>query len=87
MPTITLVHAPACHFCVDAQEVLAALGGEFDLLVERVGADSEAGRRLVAAHRPTMFPLILLDGEFFSHGRLPRRKLRARLAAHVVRAT
>jgi hypothetical protein len=28
-----------------------------------------------------MFPLVLLDGAFFSQGRLPRRKLRALLAS------
>jgi len=28
-----------------------------------------------------MFPLVLVDGAFFSQGRLPRRKLRALLAS------
>jgi len=34
---------------------------------------------LVQKYRASMSPLVLLDGEFFSHGRLPRRKLAKRL--------
>jgi len=29
----------------------------------------------VAVHRPAMNPLVLVDGAFFSSGRLPRKKL------------
>jgi hypothetical protein len=78
--TITLVHAPACHLCEDAQAALAELSREVPIDVELVAADSDAGRALVAVHRPGMFPLALLDGAYFSTGRLPRRKLRAKLA-------
>jgi hypothetical protein len=82
MPTtkITLVRATACHFCADAQEVLADLQREYPIEVDAVEMDSESGAVLVAAHRPAMFPLVLVDGAFFSAGRLPRRKLRALLA-------
>lgn len=79
--TITVINAPACHFCVDAQDALTELGHEFPMRVELVEADSDAGTGLVGAHRPTMFPLVLVDGAFFSQGRLPRRKLRALLAS------
>jgi hypothetical protein len=78
--TVALIHTPACHFCADARAALAELGREFDLAVELVEADSDAGRELVARHRPAMFPLILVDGTYFSVGRLPRGKLRALLA-------
>lgn len=81
VPTITVVHTPACHFCADAQQALAELGSEFPIRVQRVEVDSPAGRALVSEHRPAMFPLVLVDGAYFSAGRLPRRKLRARLAA------
>ena len=81
MPTITVVHAPACHLCADAQEALTVLGQEMPIQVELVDTDSETGMALVGTHRPTMFPLVLLDGAFFSQGRLPRRKLRALLAS------
>lgn len=81
-PTIiTLVHAPACHFCVDAQDALDELARQHPIVVELVDADSDAGQRLLATHRPTMFPLVLVDGRLFSVGRLPRRKLQALLAA------
>jgi hypothetical protein len=88
MPMITLVSSPACHFCADAQAVLADLGREFPVQVQVVLADSQTGAALVGAHRPAMFPLVLVDGGYFSQGRLPRRKLRALLAerAAVVRA-
>jgi hypothetical protein len=79
--TITLVHAPACHLCADAQAALAELSGQFPLDIDLVPADGATGRALVDAHRPAMFPLVLIDGVFFSAGRLPRGKLRARLAA------
>jgi hypothetical protein len=82
--TITLVHAPACHLCADAQTALAELGGQFPIDVDLVLADSAAGRTLVDAHRPAMFPLVLVDGVFLSAGRLPRGKLRALLAARPV---
>lgn len=79
--TITLVHAPACHFCADAQDALTELGHQFPIKVDLVAVDSDAGAALIGAHRPAMFPLVLVDGAFFSTGRLPRRKLRALLAA------
>jgi hypothetical protein len=80
MPTITLVHAPACQFCADAEAGLTSLALEFEFRVDLVAANSETGRVLVDGHRPAMFPLVLVDGAFFSQGRLPRRKLRALLA-------
>ncbi|HET8680453.1 MAG TPA: hypothetical protein VFM54_01050 [Micromonosporaceae bacterium] len=82
--TVTLVHGPACHLCFDAQAALTELSRELPIRVELVAADSDAGRDLVGAHRPAMFPLVLVDGVFFSAGRLPRRKLRARLATRPV---
>ncbi len=79
--SVVLVHAPACHFCADAEVALAELSREYPVEVELVAAESAAGQALVDAYRPAMFPLVLLDGAFFSAGRLPRRKLRAKLVA------
>lgn len=81
---ITVVHSPACHFCDDAQAVLAELGGEFPLTVDLVSATSPSGARLVHEHRAPMYPLVLVDGVFFSFGRLPRRKLRRLLERRAV---
>jgi hypothetical protein len=67
IPTITVVHTRACHLCVDALDTLTALGDDVQL----------------ATHRPTMFPLVLVDGSFFSQGRLPRHKVRALLSSRL----
>jgi hypothetical protein len=82
--TITLVHSVACHYCDDAEEGLARLRRDFTFDVELVPADSDAGRELIAVHRPAMFPLVLADGEYLSAGRLPRGKLRAWLSTRAV---
>lgn len=73
---VTVVYAPACHFCDDARRVLAEFATGYPLTVEQVGADTARGRQLLAEHRAGMFPLVLIDGVFFSSGRLPRGKLR-----------
>ena len=78
---IVLVHAPACHFCEDARAALDEFRRDYDLAVDLVEAGSATGQDLVARHRPAMFPLVLVDGAFFSVGRLPRGKLRTLVAA------
>lgn len=80
---VTVVHAPACHFCEDAEQALDTIAERFPLEVDTVDIDSTEGRRLVAVHRPAMNPLVLVDGTFFSSGRLPRRKLEKLLARTV----
>ncbi|MCB2412691.1 glutaredoxin family protein [Demequina sp. TTPB684] len=72
---VTLVHSPACHFCDDASVALAELATTQPIDVTTVGLESDEGAALVARHRPAMNPLVLVDGEFFSSGRLPRKKL------------
>ena len=78
---ITVVHSPACHFCDDARAVLADLATEFPLTVEYLACTEPRGAALIRQHRAGMYPLVLLDGGFFSAGRLPRKKLRAQLTA------
>jgi hypothetical protein len=75
VPVVTVVEAPACHFCADAQQALATLAEQTPLEIRVVAIGSEEGRALVAEHRPALNPLVLLDGRFFSGGRLPRKKL------------
>ena len=81
---VTVVHAPACHFCDDAVGTLADLGATWPLVVRVVELESTEGALLVAEHRPAMNPLVLLDGAYFSSGRLPRKKLLKLLAARAV---
>lgn len=78
---VTLVESEACHFCADAHLVLDDLAIDYPLVVETLDVRSEPGRRLMALHRAAMSPLVLIDGAFFSSGRLPRRKL----ATHLTR--
>lgn len=75
----TVVQSLACHFCDDADRALTELAENYPLVLDRVDIRSDRGRALVAAHRSPMSPLVLLDGTFFSAGRLPRRKLEAAL--------
>lgn len=84
---ITLVHAEACHFCTDASRVLDEVSANFPIEVTGVNVASDQGAALVALHRPAMSPLVLVDGAFFSQGRLPRKKLEALLRTRVPAAT
>ena len=75
-PVVTMVTAEACHFCAEAEIVLADLDREFPLAVERIDARSREGRALLQELRAPMTPLVLLDGAYVSSGRLSRRRLR-----------
>ena len=77
---VTLVEAPACHLCEHAKSALAVLAQSFPMTVRVLSIGDEAGRALMEQHRAPMSPLVLLDGQYFSAGRLPRRKLERRLA-------
>lgn len=72
---VTIVESEGCHFCVAAGEALAEAAARYPLAVRTIDARSAEGQALLQEHRATMSPLVLLDGSFFSHGRLPRRKL------------
>jgi hypothetical protein len=72
---ITVVSAPACHFCEDAQSAIAELARDFAISTQHISIESAEGHALVSRHRPGMSPLVLVDDEYFSAGRLPRKKL------------
>lgn len=72
---ITVVTAPACHLCGDAIDTLRRLASRYPLDVTILDITNAEGRRLVEDHRAPMSPLVIVDGELFSWGRLPRRKL------------
>lgn len=81
---ITLVTAPGCHFCEDAHDVLTRRAGSDDSIELRiVEAMSPEGLSLIGRHRPAMNPLVLVDDEYFSSGRLPGRKLDTHLRRRV----
>jgi hypothetical protein len=79
------VPQPACHFCEDADDALAQLASTFVFELEHVPADTPEGQRLYAVHRPALAPLVLVDGDYFSAGRLPRKKLTKLLTARGAR--
>jgi glutaredoxin len=78
---ITLVHTAGCHYCADARTAFEELGREYPLRVDEVDAATPEGLALLAEHRVPMFPLVLVDGRFFSYGRLSRGRLRRLLDA------
>ena len=78
---VTVVESPGCHFCEDAHRVLADAAERYPLRVRTEDVATAEGRRLMTAHRVGMSPLVLVDGAFFSSGRLPRRKLNKLLTA------
>ena len=78
---ITVVHSPACHFCDDARAALTDLATQYPLTVDYLACTEPRGAALIREHRAGMYPLVLVDGGFFSAGRLPRKKLRAKLIA------
>ena len=81
---VTVVHSAGCHLCDDAEAVLADLARDFRLEITLVDAVEPWGQALVREHRAPMYPLVLVDGMFFSFGRLPRKKLRKLLDVHAV---
>ena len=78
---VTVVESDACHFCDDAHRVLEELAVRYPLAIDTVSVRTAAGQELMSSHRAALSPLVLLDGTFFSHGRLPRRKLAKALHA------
>lgn len=73
---VLVVTGAACHLCDDALTVLEDLRSDFPLEIRAVEAASSEGREIVGARRPPLLPLVLVDDEVFSFGRLPRKKLR-----------
>ena len=76
MVDVIVATSTACHLCADALDALAELSEEFPLSVREVDIFSPEGISLVERHRPPMPPAVVIDGDLFSSGRLPRKKLR-----------
>jgi glutaredoxin len=81
---VTVVSTPSCHYCADAEQALTVIADRYPIHVRVVELQSPEGLRLTARHRPAMSPLVLVDGRFFSAGRLPRKKLLAMLRGAAV---
>ncbi|MDP1877455.1 MAG: thioredoxin family protein [Actinomycetota bacterium] len=80
LPEVTIVASSGCHFCADAESAIAEIAREHPLHVTRVRFTSPEGSGLIQQFGASMSPLVLLDGEYVSSGRLPRGRLRKLLA-------
>ncbi len=78
---ITVVKAEACHFCHDALQLLDEMTAEYPMRIRILDIRDPEGCALMQEHRAALSPLILVEGVFFSQGRLPRGKIRRLLAA------
>ena len=76
---VTLLTAPSCDLCDHAQEVLARVGKDHDLEVEKISIETSRGRILMIEQRFVFPPGVLVEGQPFSFGRLSERRLRKRL--------
>ena len=76
---VMVVTSPACHFCADAQAVLADLARTHPLDVRTVDMATDEGRAIVREHGAPMPPVVLVEGKLLGWGRLSRGKLRRRL--------
>ena len=79
MSEVVLLTKEDCHFCEQAKDVLARLRGEYELRVREVRLDSEEGRTLALESGAPFPPVVFLNGDTFSYGRLSERKLRKAL--------
>jgi hypothetical protein len=70
-----LVAAPRCHFCDDAAELLEDLGARYLLTIREVALESDEGTAIAARFRVPFPPVLLINGDYFGHGRVSRRKL------------
>lgn len=77
---IVLVTAPQCHFCEEAKGALAELAQRYPLRIREVDLAEPEGTALVRRFRVPFPPIVMVDGAFFGHGRISRRKLEATLA-------
>ncbi|MGZ4619026.1 MAG: glutaredoxin domain-containing protein [Frankiaceae bacterium] len=82
---IVVVSSPGCHFCADAAAALTEIAADYPLSVSHLDAESAQGAALVRTAGAPMYPLVLVDGQVFSWGRLPRRKLRRLLTQRAAR--
>lgn len=80
MTEIVLLTKEDCHFCEQAKDVLARLGRDYDLSVRELQLESDEGQTLAARSGALFPPVVFLNGEAFSYGRLSERKLRKALA-------
>lgn len=68
-----------CGLCDHAKDVLARVSAEHPLYVKEISLETEEGRVLGLRAGAPFPPVLLLDGQPFSYGRLSERRLRKAL--------
>lgn len=69
-----------CHFCDEAKRLLGRFAADGQLTLREVPLASQEGDRLSREAAAPFPPVVFLDGEYFSYGRLSERKLRRALS-------
>ncbi len=72
---IMLVTASRCHYCDDAKSLLEALRETYPLSIREIELTSDEGAAIVGRYRAPFPPVLVIDGEYFGHGRISHRKL------------
>ena len=76
MTEIVLLTKGDCNLCEHAKATLGRLGEEFELDMRELSLDSGEGVRLARDSNAPFPPVVFVNGEAFSYGRLSERKLR-----------
>ena len=80
MTRVTLLTAPHCKLCGHALAVLERVSQDTPLTIETLALDSAEGRAALGSEAFPFPPVILLNGQAYSYGRLSERRLRNDLA-------
>ena len=78
----TLLTKRDCEACDQAKAVLARVAADYPLQIETLDIDSPVGRELAAAAAFGFPPMLLIDQQPVSYGRLSERRLRRVLEHH-----
>lgn len=79
MTSVLLLTKEDCSLCDDAKDVLERLRPRYGLEIQSISLESEEGRRLALTSGAAFPPVVFVDGELFSYGRLSERRLRRAL--------
>lgn len=76
---VTVVSAEECHYCKRVRRILEHLELNYPMTIKYIGMSTPIGSDLIAGHRVPFPPLLLLDDEYFGHGRISEKKLERHL--------
>ena len=80
MTEVVLLIKDDCNLCEHAKATLGRLAEEFELDMREVPLDSDEGSELARDAGVPFPPVVFVNGDAFSYGRLSERKLRKFLA-------